>query len=872
MSAPTEPRTWPFVGRGDALALADAALDADRGVLLVGPAGVGKTRTAAELLARRATAGDTVRRALATSATADVPLGALGPLLPPWAEREGELNLVQWAARALVARADAGARLVLGIDDVHLLDPISAAVVGQLALTGSAVVVLTARSGAPVPDALSALRRERLLERVELDALTRGEVEALVAATLGGQLHGSAAHRLWHLTRGNALYVRELVTAARRHGTLRPVDGVWVWTGDTTPIHGLDEVLDDRLGALEPEELDALELLAFSEPAGADLLASLVDPAVLDRLDRAGLVVSEQFGRRVDVRLAHPLYAELLRGRASPLRVRTVHRRLADSQQAIGARRARDRLRLLLWRLGAGQSVDPAELVEIAERVLPGDPTTAGRLAEAAVEAGGGFDAGFLSARVLLAAGRGDEAEALLATLRADTTDRSVQLVTTRAQNLFYALGRPDRAAAVLRELDADALGTDRRLTVLRAAVLAYERRYGEAWDLLAPLLVDVEDGDPTTLWACVVGVTALRGRGRFDTLADLATRGLALAATLPDGAPEWQTMHLAMGEVSGHAFAGRFAESIRLSEQRYEEALDAGLTGAKIVLGGFGGLVGFLAGQVRTSARRLRDATAGVRIGSAPLVPVLRAGLAQSSALAGDLATAEAVLAELGEDDPEYAPWVHMARGWTAAARGEPDRAIREMTAAADAAEQRDERPLTFLMLHGLVRLGVADDAVVDRLARQVEGVEGDYARASLAHARALAADDGTALDELVDVFAAGGGLLLAAEVAAHAAAAHRRADRPAAERAAAARARALAGRCEGARTPALGLLDVPDDLTPREREVARLAARGLTSRAIAERLVLSVRTVDNTLSSVYAKLHVAGRRELATIDLGTE
>ncbi|MCD2190588.1 helix-turn-helix transcriptional regulator [Actinomycetospora soli] len=870
MSAQTGSRTWPFVGRTDLLALADAALDADRGVLLVGPAGVGKSRAAAELLARRAAAGDTVRRALATSATADVPLGALGPLLPPWGERDGEPNLVQWAARALVARADAGSRLVLGIDDAHRLDPISAAVVGQLALTRSATVVLTARSGAPVPDALAALRRERVLERLELGALTRPEVEELVAASLGGQLDGAAAHRLWHLTRGNALYVRELVTGACRYGTLRPLDGVWVWTGDATPTQGLDDVLDDRLGALEPEELDACELLAFSEPTGPDLLASLVDPAVLDRLDRAGLVVSEQFGRRVDVRLAHPLYAELLRGRASPLRVRSVHRRLADAQAAIGARRARDRVRLLLWRLGAAQPVDPVELCEIAERVLPSDPTTAGRLADAAVEAGGGFDATFLSSRVLLAAGRADEAETLLATLEADTVDRSVRLVTTRAQNLFYALGRPDRAAAVLRAVDTGALGTDRRLTVLRAAVLAYERRYAEAWDLVAPLLVDVEAGDATTLWACVVGVTALRGRGRFDTLAELAPRGLALATALPDPAPEWQTMHLAMGEVSGHAFAGRFAESIRLSEQRYEEALDAGLTGAKIVLGGFGGLVLFLAGQVRTSARRLRDATAGVRVGSAPLVPVLRAGLAQSSALGGDPATAEAVLADLGDPDPEYAPWIHMARAWTAAVRGDLDRAVRDMTAAADAAEQRDERPLTFLMLHGLVRLGVVDDGVVDRLARQVEGVEGEYARASLAHARALAADDGDALDAVVEVFAAGGGLLLAAEVAAHAASAHRRAGRPAAERAAAARARALAGRCEGARTPALGLLDVPDDLTPREREVARLAAGGLTSRAIAERLTLSVRTVDNTLSSVYAKLHVAGRRDLATIDLG--
>ena len=49
--------------------------------------------------------------------------------------------------------------------------------------------------------------------------------------------------------------------------------------------------------------------------------------------------------------------------------------------------------------------------------------------------------------------------------------------------------------------------------------------------------------------------------------------------------------------------------------------------------------------------------------------------------------------------------------------------------------------------------------------------------------------------------------------------------------------------------------------DLTPREREIALLAAQGLSSRGIADRLVLSVRTVDNHLQSAYRKLGVSGR-----------
>jgi DNA-binding NarL/FixJ family response regulator len=68
------------------------------------------------------------------------------------------------------------------------------------------------------------------------------------------------------------------------------------------------------------------------------------------------------------------------------------------------------------------------------------------------------------------------------------------------------------------------------------------------------------------------------------------------------------------------------------------------------------------------------------------------------------------------------------------------------------------------------------------------------------------------------------------------------------------------------GARTPALAGL-APDPLTAREREVAMLAARGLTTAGIAERLVLSIRTVENHLQRGYEKLGVANRSELRLV-----
>jgi len=54
-------------------------------------------------------------------------------------------------------------------------------------------------------------------------------------------------------------------------------------------------------------------------------------------------------------------------------------------------------------------------------------------------------------------------------------------------------------------------------------------------------------------------------------------------------------------------------------------------------------------------------------------------------------------------------------------------------------------------------------------------------------------------------------------------------------------------------------------DALTPSERRVARMAADGPSNREIAQTLFVTVKTVENHLGRVYAKLAIGSRTELA-------
>jgi predicted ATPase len=207
-------------------------------------------------------------------------LGVVGP---------DPARLLRQASAALLAGAGR-TEVIVGVDDAHLLDELSATLVHQLVLRRAATVVLTLRTGETPPDAVTALWKDGHLTRLELQPLSQDETAALVEARLDGPLDSAAARRLWSVTQGNALYLRQLVDGELEAGRLHQVAGVWRWSGELALSPGLVELLSTRIGQLPDTLNNVLEVLAFGEPLGVPLLVTLADAVAVEQAEARGLI------------------------------------------------------------------------------------------------------------------------------------------------------------------------------------------------------------------------------------------------------------------------------------------------------------------------------------------------------------------------------------------------------------------------------------------------------------------------------------------------------------------------------------------------------------------------------------------------------
>ena len=394
----------------------EAAISASAvsGILVCGAAGVGKSRIAREALSAVASQGCETRWTVARPRRRTIPLGAFTAWAPSGVT--DTVQLLQGVIESLTA-APSDAKVVLGVDDVHLLDDLSTFVVHQIVQRGAAKVILTVRDGAPIPAAIQELWTAGQFDRLDLKQLSLDETTTLLSATLEGAVDPDAAQRLWKLTRGNVLYLRNIVEQEVADGRIVQEHGYWRWIGDPIMPPGLVELIESRIGDLPTPVSDVIDVLAVGEPIELAALTRITDAAAVEEAETRGLITLEPAGGGIEVRVAHPLYGQVRRRRAAHSRLRRLRGLVATE---LAASSDRDDIRVVVRRATLSLDSDLTPDADLLVRAAHGavwlaDLPLADRLAEAATHAGAGPEPNFVRAHALSWLGRGEEAEAVLA-------------------------------------------------------------------------------------------------------------------------------------------------------------------------------------------------------------------------------------------------------------------------------------------------------------------------------------------------------------------------------------------------------------------------------------------------------------------------
>jgi DNA-binding CsgD family transcriptional regulator len=816
--------------------------------------------------------------------TALLPLGAVAGLLPGGPGRAGPggqadaVALFEQTRQALHER-HGGRRLVTVADDVSLLDAASVALLGYLAGQGSIFLVATVRTGEAAPDLVTTLWRDGRLERVDLRDLSRAQLDTLLHLALGGPIEAGAGREFWDVTGGNPLYVRELVAGALETGALVERSGVWHLDEPVPATARLADLVGQRIAGLPGAARAVVELLALCQPLELSYLDTAVPPGVLESLERAGLVtIAVAEG---EVRLAHPLHAKVVRDAMPRSRARSILLSQADRLEAAATGQAATgqaatgaaatgaaALRIAVWRLDAGGRPDPEVLVRGAHlaryahdfrlvcrllEAVPGerlDAAGALLLGEALHELGD-----FGAAERVLAGGQRLPA----------TEPVALRLAVTRAKNAYWGLCQADRALSIIAEARAVVRSGPlaEELTADEASVLMFSGHPARALDVLGGITsADLR----ARVVRAIAAAPALAVTGRTYEAVKTAAVGYAEHIALGDElAIAHPAMHL-VNQVFGLAEAGRLAEAERLAKEGAEIVAALRVPIAQIFFAVSLGRVATLQGRVAT-ARRYYAEAAGLAEAHRFRGPrrLALAGLALAQAMLGDAEAAALVLTER-DACPEFGfrgPEQQLADAWAALAGGQPVTAAKQFREAAARAAATGHRTAEAWLLHDLQRTTGADTSA--RLSQLAAASDSPLVAARARHTAAAVARDPAELARASDNFEVLGALLLAAEAAAGAADAFSRAGDQRAATAARRRSSTLEAACEGAATPGLLRATPVTPLSGREREIVLLAASGLSSKDIAERLFLSVRTVNNHLQHAYTKLGVSSRAGLA-------
>ena len=841
--------------------------------IMAGP-GIGKS-SLTEAIAERLAGEMNVLQMHGSSALAAVPFGVLTPYT-------GDLTAEESVSPVAVLRsmwsyfeevkAGNGAPVLLMVDDAHYLDEDSAGVVAELISAGWATVVAAARPRPGLPQPLDQLWYDGLAERVDLRPLNREQIEEVLAHVLDGTVPDATVDAVWSASGGNPRVLDALLHDAAESGTLAKRNGIWVLLGSlpTDGVRLTAVVTKDHLRR-RAEEQEAMKFIALAGPVGRKVIEDICGAAVVRSLLDQQMVV-ENSGVPSELTIWNVLFAKAIRNTISVSRSLQLLEKIREHQDP-AALRGEGRLRFVEWSLECGLRVSDADMLDAAREALARFRNHSARTIAAKVQDGELVHlAHAVQGRALYNEGSYAEAAALLddswLQLAEDPQGPSVLLLRASAHQ---ATGRPLAALAedvrehnqglpeAAREGQEDLLqllqsGADVNVPALCSRVADLRSRSSTG-----------KTGEPLKAVGEALLAHALAAAGRPSEGLDAALLAASELPTLEDDLFFYSEFVLGR-LVIGYLAMGEW-ESAERELESYAAGHAAGtgtFNGSLQVLRGYSML---RQGRMERAYQLLLPAVEALRL-SDPL-QLFRFGSALGFYVAARLGdTAQAKRLEQDCKDAVAGGPAHdlLAGAYGAAASeylardGKGLAALHTLATTTEASS----RAGTLLELLSLL-WDLGDASVIPMVQNAARAVEGRWAAAMLKLATDWEAADGDVLMGTAATLEEAGFVNLAREAYARASTVLEQAG----ERRRSRQAVAQREKCdhelgerfrEGrfiAAAPAV-------HLTRREQDIVELAVQGLTDREIAQRLMVSVRTVEGHLYRTYVKLGVRSRDEL--------
>jgi DNA-binding CsgD family transcriptional regulator len=900
----------PFC-RGNELADIVSAIrtEGSRAVFLTSDSGLGASTILRELAAA-AREHVPVLAIHGSQSLAKIPYGVMTPYLAGVSTGEASVRMSMLRAvlaelRRLQAELAPDGRSgedlpIIIIDDAHSMDPASAELVVSLVRSGMATLVASHSSRHRLPEPLPALWMAGMAENIVLRPLDQAQAHAFCEAMLGGPVLPATGWHYWSTSGGNPLFLRLLLAQAQEQGLLTKRGGVWVGDPDAS-IHGhdLEEAVRRQLRGLSGEGLEALNLIALSEPVDDSTIQDVVGAAGVRELLDWHLVHYGTPPSRL-LSLANPVYGEVIREMVPVTQSRLLHERLIGRLDG-GPVNKEALLRRVLWAVEIGAEVPDESLLsaailasrmfqsatalDLANQIRGGEF----RLQAAMVKARAHYNLGdYQGALSLMEAGHGEAGNlpdllfgsllraATRSALGMPVASLAADAATLRDRGAELARSRPEEADSLQALSESGAL-------LVELMALSRQGRYSEMAGLTA-LLTSAGGLSEAAMrlnrtMALTMDSERLIAQGFPQQGMERAAQAYAIEHSEENDVfflPETILLRL----LAAAMCCGDWQGAARTLE---EFSLDAGP-----VVFSFGGGANVVRGMAFLRGGKVADALeillAGIdalRISDPQqLLGFCTAMAAYAAARLGTTELARQLVDAHVEGTGMFVVVSH-ERAYLAGARyllGNDAGAPVELVALADAALA--DRSTTLELNALAIALELGDESVVPRLGRVAATVEGTWAHALCQYARALECGDGQLLAAAGESLGAAG-LFGFAEQALEKSISLLRENGPRGQVRAARSSLRKVAEGMGVRAPgALRSVQAEDPtvrqppalLTRRERQVSTLAAAGRSDREIAAELTLSLRTVEGHLYRAYAKLGISSREDLPEAMANTE